>query len=222
MKKSIIILAALAGTLNMSAQKELWITGSAVPGGTQKLETFPDGQFKFAGTLNAGELKVITTDGEQAATQYLTPRSFESYVVNKGLAYAKTRSADDAAWIVPFTEDRYKFTVDTKTQTLTGELFVPWREVYIAGGACEIGWQAFVMLPFTQDAEDPTSSPGRENCASATRTWSRDASSCRDRTPGTPRACIPTRRTRPASPPRRCATKATTPSGRSTATESID
>ena len=75
MKKSIIILAALAGTLNMSAQKELWITGSAVPGGTQKLETFPDGQFKFAGTLNAGELKVITTDGEQAATQYLTPRS---------------------------------------------------------------------------------------------------------------------------------------------------
>lgn len=156
MKKSIIIiLAALAGTMNMSAQKELWITGSAVPGGTQKLETFPDGQFKFAGTLNVGELKVITTDGEQAATQYLTPRCFESYVVNKGLAYTKTRSADDAAWIVPFTEDRYKITVDTKAQTLTGELFVPWREVYIAGGACEIGWQAFVMLPFTQDAEDP-------------------------------------------------------------------
>ena len=156
MKKSIIIiLAALAGTLNISAQKELWITGSAVPGGTQKLETFPDGQFKFAGALNAGELKVITTDGEQASTQYLTPRSFESYVVNKGLAYTKTRSAEDAAWIVPFTEDRYKFTVDTRAQTLTGELFVPWREVYIAGGACEIGWQAFVMLPFTQDAEDP-------------------------------------------------------------------
>ena len=158
MKKNIIIitiLAALVGALPAKAQNELWITGSAVPGGTQKLETFPDGQFKFAGALNEGELKVITTDGEQANTQYLAPRYFESYVVNKGLAYSKTRSAESAAWIVPFAEDRYKFVVDTKTQTLTGEIFVPWREVYLAGGACEIGWQAFVMLPFTQDAEDP-------------------------------------------------------------------
>ena len=51
MKKNIIIttiLAALVGTLPAKAQNELWITGSAVPGGTQKLETFPDGQFKFA------------------------------------------------------------------------------------------------------------------------------------------------------------------------------
>lgn len=27
---------------------ELWITGSAVPGGLQKLEKFPDNEFKFA------------------------------------------------------------------------------------------------------------------------------------------------------------------------------
>lgn len=155
MKKIIMLLAALVGTMNIQAQTALWITGSAVPGGTQKLEAFPDGQFKFAGSLDAGELKVITTNGEQESTQYLAPRSFESYVVNKGLTYTRTRSAESAAWIVPFAENRYKFVVDTKAQTLTGELFVPWREVYLAGGACEIGWNAFVMLPFTQDADDP-------------------------------------------------------------------
>lgn len=31
---------------------QYWITGSAVPGGTQKLMTFPNSQYKFAGILN--------------------------------------------------------------------------------------------------------------------------------------------------------------------------
>ena len=155
MKKIIITMAALLGTLQINAQTDLWITGTAVPGGTQKLETFPDGQFKFAGTLLAGELKVITTETIESSTNFLAPRYAESYVVNKGLTYSQTRNESAAGWIVPFSEDRYKFTIDTKNHSLKGEIFVPWREVYMAGGACEIGWNAFVMLPFTQDESDP-------------------------------------------------------------------
>ena len=42
--------------LGMQAQdfQELWATGSAVPEGTCKLNKRPDGQFRFAGALNAG------------------------------------------------------------------------------------------------------------------------------------------------------------------------
>lgn len=155
MKKIILTLAALMGTVAIMAQTELWITGSAVPGGTQKLEAFPSGQFKFAGALQAGELKVMTTETETSATQYLSPRNEDGYIVNNGLQYQQVRNASAAGWVVPFSEDRYKFVVDTKASTLKGEIFVPWREVYMVGGACEIGWQAFVMLPFTQDEADP-------------------------------------------------------------------
>lgn len=155
MKKMILTLVAMMATVTMMAQTELWITGSAVPGGTQKLDAFPSGQFKFAGTLNAGELKVMTTETETSATRYLSPQNADAYIVNKGLTYQQVRTATAPGWVVPFTEDRYKFVIDTKAMTLKGEIFVPWREVYLAGGACEIGWHAFVMLPFTQDENNP-------------------------------------------------------------------
>ncbi|MBQ8047573.1 MAG: SusF/SusE family outer membrane protein [Prevotella sp.] len=155
MKRYFIILATMMAAVAASAQTNLWITGPAVPGGTQKLDKCPNGIFKFAGTLNEGKLKVITTEEIGSGTQYLVPRYTQSYVVNNGLPYTLTRNDSEETWIVPFAEDRYKFVVDTRSRTLTGEIFVPWREVYLAGGACEIGWQAFVMLPFTQDADDP-------------------------------------------------------------------
>ena len=40
----------------------LWATGSAVAEGPRQLTKRPDGQFRFAGALNEGELKTITTD----------------------------------------------------------------------------------------------------------------------------------------------------------------
>lgn len=155
MKKIFAIITAILLAVSSNAQTELWISGTAVPGGTQKLETFPEGQYKYAGTLLQGEFKIMTTPDGSGNTSYYAPRYPDSYVVNKGLAYTMTRSASAGSWVVPFTEDRYKFVLDTKKQTLKGEIFVPWREVYLAGGACEIGWHAFVMLPFTQDENDP-------------------------------------------------------------------
>ena len=50
-KKHIIaMLVALMSQTAIQAQTydNLWITGSAVPGGLQKLDNFPNNQYKFA------------------------------------------------------------------------------------------------------------------------------------------------------------------------------
>ena len=50
------IAVALMAAVVAEAQniKECWITGTAVPGGVQKLESRPDGSFMYAGKLVAG------------------------------------------------------------------------------------------------------------------------------------------------------------------------
>lgn len=73
----------------------LWITGSAVPGGLQKLVNFPNNQFKFAGKLVDGEVKIINTEGVNDNTIYLIPRYLDSNIVSNGLAYTTTRQMLD-------------------------------------------------------------------------------------------------------------------------------
>lgn len=155
MKYQLIVLLAWLCTSGLWAQNvdNLWITGSAVPGGIQQLERFPNHQFKFAGTLLPGEVKVMTTAGHDSQTQYLVPRYYQSYVVNNGLAYKLSDNADEPGWIVTFEENRYRFTVDTSARKLKGELFQPWDELFIVGGCVECGWESYVMLPFKRQKD---------------------------------------------------------------------
>lgn len=148
-----VILLATATTA--TAQDNLWITGSAVPGGTQQLVKCPSGIFKYAGTLNEGELKIMTSETPEATTKYYNPRYVQSYIINNGIEYNSSTSKTADPWIVPFTDNRYRIVVNTQSRKVTGELFVPWKEVFMAGGAASCGWHAFVMVPFTQDANDP-------------------------------------------------------------------
>ena len=55
--KYVLCAICLLSTTAMSAQDfdELWITGSAVPGGAQKMERTPDGQFRYAGPLGEAQ-----------------------------------------------------------------------------------------------------------------------------------------------------------------------
>ena len=151
MKHALTLLALLlitsTATIAQTIQN-LWITGTAVPGGIQQLVRFPSGQFKFAGELLPGELKVMTTPEPVAETQYLAPRYYQSYIVNHGLTYKQTKNADDPGWIVTFAETRYRFTVNTTSHTLTGELFQPWDELFLVGGCVSCGWESYIMLPF--------------------------------------------------------------------------
>lgn len=140
---------------------ELWATGSAVPDGTCQLVKRPDGQFRFAGALNQGELKIMTTETfQKGVTQFLKPQLVDSYLINKGLNYVITSDESQPGWVVSFHEDTYRFLVDPASRKVTGELMLPWNEVFIAGSAFEGGanhveWNRNGMLPFERDHDNP-------------------------------------------------------------------
>lgn len=139
----------------IKAQSDLWIIGSAVPGGVQKLESRPNKTFNFAGSLNKGVLKIVSAENPVKGTQYVIPRLEDTYIVNNGAPLTTSTDSTKQGWIVPFQEDYFRFTVDLSNKTLTGELFKPWTEVFIVGGALECGWNAFKMIEMTQDKNDP-------------------------------------------------------------------
>ena len=140
---------------------ELWATGSAIPDGTCQLVKRLDGQFRFAGALNQGELKIMTTETfQKGVTQFLKPQLVDSYLINKGLNYVITSDESQPGWMVSFQEDTYRFLVDPASRKVTGELMLPWNEVFIAGSAFEGGanhveWNRNGMLPFERDHDNP-------------------------------------------------------------------
>ena len=137
------------------AAQDLWITGSAVPGGAQKLEKVADNDYKYAGRLNAGELRLSTAKKPHKGNRYLTPTVADASLVNKGIAYSETADAQAAAWQVVVSEDRYRLHVYTDKKVLHGEIFQPWGELFIAGGATEAGWHEGKMLLMKQDLNNP-------------------------------------------------------------------
>ena len=156
-----IFLLLLPASAMAQGFEELWATGSAVPQGTCQLIKRPDGQFRFAGPLNAGELKIMTTEVYQkGTTQFLKPQLADSYLINYGLNYVVTSDVEQPGWVVSFQEDTYRFLVDPVARRVTGELMLPWNEVFIAGSAFEGGadnreWNRNGMLPFERDHDNP-------------------------------------------------------------------
>lgn len=156
-----IFLLLLPASVMAQGFEELWATGSAVPQGTCQLIKRPDGQFRFAGPLNAGELKIMTTEVyQEGVTQFLKPQLADSYLINYGLNYVVTSDVEQPGWVVSFQEDTYRFLVDPVARRVTGELMLPWNEVFIAGSAFEGGadnreWNRNGMLPFERDHDNP-------------------------------------------------------------------
>ena len=124
----LILLPFPASAQNFDA---LWATGSAVAEGPRQLTKRPDGQFRFAGALNEGELKIMTTETYQkGVTQFLKPQLVDSYLINHGLNYVITSDESQPGWVVSFQEDTYRFLVDPVSRKVTGELMLPWNEVF--------------------------------------------------------------------------------------------
>ncbi len=136
------MLLALATPNTALSQARLWISGTAVPGGTQQLtrfETSTTGQytFKFHGTLLPGTLYVQTRNEHTSSTIYYAPRQVDANIVNNGIGYVTTRDTSTAAWTVLFGADNYRFTVTPSEKKLTGELFAQWYEAWVVGGCVE-------------------------------------------------------------------------------------
>ena len=68
-----IIFALFCFICNKVSAQDLWITGSAVPGGAQKLEKVADNDYKYAGRLNAGELRITTAKKPRKGTRFFSP-----------------------------------------------------------------------------------------------------------------------------------------------------
>ena len=158
MKRIASIAVGLLVALTISAQqyKQLWITGSAVPGGTQKLVMVDDDDFKYAGELLPGELKIITTKKVGKTTQFLAPVLPDANIVNHGAELTVTDRADAQAWQVVVADGHYRFHVSPAAKRLKGEICQPWGELFIAGGATHGGWKSEgKMLLMKQDADNP-------------------------------------------------------------------
>lgn len=132
---SLFVAISQAQTVN-----NLWITGSAVPGGTQQLTKFPisgssSSCFKFSGKLLPGDLYIVTTEEDKASRYYYAPKLVDSNIVNDGIAWKRTRTREGSEWAVLFEADNYRFTIDPATNgTVKGELFAWWYESWLVGG----------------------------------------------------------------------------------------
>lgn len=144
---------------NESVKGQLWITGSAVPGETQMLESFPDGTFRFHGTLYPGELYIATTETKKATTRYCKPVISDANVVTTRTAFTQGYNTSNAAWMVTHKADNYRFTVDPATLTLAGEQFIWWYEAWIVGGCTAPGqtgsWTLDKGLAMEQNPNNP-------------------------------------------------------------------
>ncbi|MBO7141192.1 MAG: SusF/SusE family outer membrane protein [Prevotella sp.] len=152
----ITLLSFLAFTgLNAQSYNELWAVGTAVPGGAQKLEKVAEGDFKFVGSLNAGELRIQTQRKAGTGTYYLTPVLPDANIVSRGMAF-NVGTDEGQAWQVVVSENRYRFHVDINGRTVRGEIVQPWGELFIAGGATDAGWKCEgKMLLMEQDIDNP-------------------------------------------------------------------
>ncbi len=151
------MVAGLVMALTLQAQqyRQLWITGSAVPGGTQRLTMVDDNDFKYAGKLKAGELCVITTKKVGKNTRFLSPVLPDANIANHGLAFTETDAASAQTWQVAFDDDHYRFHIYPRDKRLQGEICQPWGELFIGGGATEAGWKEGKMLLMSQQLDNP-------------------------------------------------------------------
>lgn len=150
---AILLLSCIA--LSAEEYQELWIAGSAVPGGVQKLQKVSNNDFKYAGRLNVGELRIMTTKKVGRQTRCLTPVLPDANIANHGLAWQETAGTGGEAWQVVVAEDRYRFHVYTTNRTLKGEIVQPWGELFVGGGATASGWKEGKMQLMRQSLDDP-------------------------------------------------------------------
>lgn len=152
-----LLLIVCSSFFGVVAAQDLWISGSAVPGGVQKLEKVSETDYKYAGQLTVGELCVMTSKKVSKDTRYLKPLLPDANIVNHGLDWQETTDAAEAAWQVVVDDQHYRFHVYTDQKLLRGEIFQPWGELFIGGGATEVGWQKAEghMLLMQQDLQNP-------------------------------------------------------------------
>lgn len=145
----------LAMTLPAQQYDQLWMTGTAVPGGIRPLERVSDNDFKYAGALKAGTLRIMTTKKVGKKTLFLSPVLPDANVVCHGNGFTLTDETGAREWTVAVDDEHYRFHVNPLDKKLQGEICKPWGELFIGGGATATGWKEGKMQLMTQQFDNP-------------------------------------------------------------------
>lgn len=136
----------------------LWITGTAIPGGTAILTEDPiqiAGYLRYHGKLEAGEFKIMNTPEIQVNTKFYVPSSKEVTNAVGNSFIQETSNASVAGWSVTIPDDYYKIKVNAINNTLNGEIFAARNDLFIVGGATEAGWNSGQAIRLKKDLNNP-------------------------------------------------------------------
>lgn len=131
--------------------KDLWITGSAIPGGKVKLvgdNIDPLVNYHYYGELLQGEFKFATTETPNSTTKYYVPTS-PADAVASGVSVNETSDNTATGWTVSQADDMYKIKLNTLTNKYKGWMLGV-EHLYIVGGATTVGWDAGNAIELTR------------------------------------------------------------------------
>ena len=143
--------------VNLEVPNDLWITGSAVSGNVVKLVEDPNqipGCFRYNGKFESGEFKIMNTPKIQSNTKFYVPVSEDANVAGSQ-SMQITDNVNLPGWKVTIPDDSYKIKINTITETVNGEIFIVRNDLFIVGGATEVGWDAKHAIRLKKDANNP-------------------------------------------------------------------
>lgn len=124
--------------------KDLWICGTAIPGGKSKLAADnidPLINYHYYGELQTGSFKIRTTETPEAGTKYYVPTGNTGANFESSIEFVQTADSNLAGWSVNQACEISKVKLNTLTNKYKGSIFSI-THVYIVGGATAVGWNA--------------------------------------------------------------------------------
>jgi len=135
--------------------QDIWITGSAIPGGKAKLKSDnidPTINYHYYGELLVGEFKFITTENVDVTSKYYVPASASDAVTND---VSVSLSPDETVlgWTVTQANQLYKIKLNTLANKFKGWIFGV-EHIYLVGGATAAKWDAGNPVELTRGTGD--------------------------------------------------------------------
>lgn len=135
--------------------EELWVIGSAIPNGIDKLSNaYGLSNFLYIGELLVGDFKIITSPTVDEFTYFIVPLE-EDVDVTGETQLVITQDAQAEGWNVLVSDPVYKMKVDVVREQVSAEIFKSRDGLYMVGGAVETGWDVGNAVPFVRDANNP-------------------------------------------------------------------
>ncbi len=130
---------------------DIWITGTAIPGGTAKLtidsidNTF---NYNYNGSLLTGEFKFSTTQNAEPTTKYYIP-STTTGAIASGTLVNHTFNSNSSGWSVNNNYNLFNIKLNAMVNKYHGNVFNV-EHVYIIGGATTAGWNTANAIELTR------------------------------------------------------------------------